>query len=279
MPPLLLYARVKLSWGFTVRYPGTSAAQPAFLIPPPTTVVGAFAQPLARLLGLGDSGVPAKYGEGRALGYMPTFLEATLAASAALPRLEGVTTGLAVHLEPSRIIALPYKGEAEVNRFMTEEDVDAVPRAMPVQAVGASYGPGALLELAWVLDVDSLARRLNVSPSGLEAAARKAVWGLTRLGSKEGIAAVLDAWADAATEVTGSLATRFYIPLDCVEGEADNAAEVVLTGLKYGVAAHLAPRGASQGSYLVPSKLPMRFKLAPRCRGYQSRDVVLAGGP
>lgn len=55
MTRVFAYARLRLHWGFIVRQPGASAAQTAYPLPPPTTVAGAFANPLARLLGIIDS--------------------------------------------------------------------------------------------------------------------------------------------------------------------------------------------------------------------------------
>ncbi|MFN3805478.1 MAG: hypothetical protein ACK4SY_10510, partial [Pyrobaculum sp.] len=173
------HARVSLHWGFVVRSFGATAAQTALALPPPTAIVGAFATPLLRLLGARDRYAPTGGSGGdvttkrrgkkvvERASASPLFgciLDATLAASAGLYP-QGRGAGLGIAMEPSRLIAAPYKGSSERKRIKEGVErknvMEAMSRALPVQAVGAAYGVSTLLDLAWVVDVRELADCLN----------------------------------------------------------------------------------------------------------------------
>ncbi|HID41996.1 MAG TPA: type I-A CRISPR-associated protein Cas5 [Pyrodictium sp.] len=193
MKPLMLVSEVELAWGFSVRYAGASAAQPALPIPPPTTIVGFYAEPLARLLDLPEYRGPKK----TPCSPAALLAEHTLAASAGLS--PDSKTGLVVHSDLSHVVTLPYqrKRKNEWEKF-----------AFAAQAVGAAYGPAARLYLALVVDIEGFARMLGDRP---ETVAGMLAWSGWRLGSKEGLVSVVRAEAlEPEAPVKGVFETILY---------------------------------------------------------------------
>ncbi|MCS7106504.1 MAG: hypothetical protein NZ902_00070 [Acidilobaceae archaeon] len=274
-----LFSRVSLHWGFVVRLPGATAAQPALPIPPVTTVVGAFSAPLFRLLGV-PFGNPSIIKGGRAIlsEHFECSLRSTLAAAAGLSG-EG---GLVMYQELTKIATSPYKGGKDwwdkvkmkigtpgfYNNF--------IPTAQAVQAVGASYGPGTRLDLAWVLDVDELAdclakRGVKASRADVEAALALAAHGVSRLGSKEGIASVMEGKYIDKIEIIykGSIKTRFYVPERCVEPLSEEVGKAQLWDTSYQPATYYAPGVLSKTLWVSSSPLEYRLLDDMGCAAYK----------
>lgn len=173
MKPVMVVSRVKLAWGFSVRYAGLSAAQPSLPLPPPTTVIGFYAEPLARLLGLPEYGL-AKHCSPAGL-----LAKYTLGAAAGLDPESPVA--ISTHSDVTRVLSLPYQRKRR----------DWEPYAWSVQALGAAYGPGARLYLGIVVDAEGLAREAGVDAEKLAEPIARAGW---RLGSKEGLVSVLESF-------------------------------------------------------------------------------------
>lgn len=283
-----IFSRVSLHWGFVVRIPGASAAQTALSITPPTTVVGSFAAALFRALGLKDLTEALS----RALEARKTLskhfncaLEATLTAVAGLtPSSEFV--GLCVHQEPSRLTAAPYKtggswAKALKSSFgSTDFYSKFVTEALPVQAAGAAYGPGALLDLLWIFDVEVLTRYLNrelgltVSVEEIDRVGLAAAYGVSRIGSKEGLTSV-----EVATYVrdgisllsTGEVVrTHLYVPAVCVEPVTKDITKVSLWDLKYGLSEYFMPEPASEALVVPtpPERVPSYRIVSGSCVAY-----------
>jgi len=282
----VFYTSTTLSWGFTVRYKEVSAAQPSYILPPPTTIVGAFSYPLARILGLVD-----KLPENKAYknGYlvsktMKTFLESTIAASAGVVG-EG---GLVMHQEPSKIHASIYKGGEEANRIRAEPFTkkfygESLPKIFPVQAVGATYAPGVKLYMTWVLDVDKLLKNLRengvqVGEEDLDSAARIAVHGVTRIGSKEGIVAVdpdLTGYERNPEIVNpgGKIRTIQYVPSECVDPE-EMIPQITLPYLDYSPRLFYIPSESASNILLKPYSVPIGkwLRVKHPCKAYAPRE-------
>ena len=269
VPPLaFLHARVLLHWGFSVRQVGASAAQLAYVLPPPPTVVGAFMNPLARALGLGELLSP---GRGPATGpAMECALRATVAASAGL---EG-DVGVAVHAEPSRILAAPYKSGGSYTRALRQPPYTAADELLPVQATGSASSPSRM-HLAWLVDAGALGRCLGrgVDPELLEAAA----WSVYRLGSREGLASVLEARAYGPEELEevgegSEVETVLYQPGECVEPALpEGVVKVALYDLSYREAEFYAPGSLGGPSFLLPPRRPALLTLRSGCRAVRPR--------
>ena len=193
MKPLMIVSEVELAWGFSVRYAGASAAQPALPIPPPTTIVGFYAEPLARLLELPEYRGPKK----APCSPAALLAEHTLAASAGLsPESK---TGLVVHSDLSHVVTLPYQRKRKTGWEQL---------AFAAQAVGAAYGPAARLYLALIVDIEGLAGALGERPENI---AGMLAWSGWRLGSKEGLVSVLYAETfEPETPAKGVFETVLY---------------------------------------------------------------------
>jgi CRISPR-associated protein Cas5a/b/c len=298
------YAKVFTTWGFVVRHRGVSAAQPAYPVPLPTTVVGAFGYPLIKALGLpmGESG-KIEWGDGNIVTeVMKPLLEATITASAGLtsPHYEApsggraniLRFGLAVHQEPGRIVAVPYKGGGDLERIRrakfasTEFFVEAIPRALPVQAVGAAYAPYLKLELLWVVDVEKLSRELGVSVEKLDSTAHRAVYGVVRVGSKEGLVVLEDAKYTREVKVYKpgeKVHTRLYVPKTCAELHAGSAGELMMLDLKYRLSYFYLPAQVASNNLVIP--LPEGytapvFKVLSPCVAYSiDTEIASMGAP
>jgi len=286
---------VTFSWGFVVRHRGVTAAQPAYPIPPPTTVVGTFAYPLLRILGLPpiNKASSIAWGEGRLISdLMKPLLESTIMATAALisPRMceevalphshgKSLRVGVAVYQELGRIIASPYKTGGQVkdiksskvleSRFFT----DAIPKAFPVQAVGATYAPALMVKLLWVLNAEKLSKEINVSIDKLDSAGRKAVYGVVRIGSKEGIVALEEAMYVQNPRILDpgeKVNSRFYIEQSCVEAlDPAMTAEIVLPDLQYKLTSYYLPAHIGSNTVIIPlaeGETPPLFRVLSPCK-------------
>ncbi len=288
----VFYVRASFSWGFTVRYKGVSAAQPSYPIPPPTTVVGAFGYPLARLLGLDpyDKGVE-KYGKGFLISpTMKAFLESTITASAALVRTKGSSGGISIYLEPGRIIGLVYRTGGQLSdikkaKIHTSEFYGKVLGLMqPVQAVGSAYAPGLVLDLLWIVDAGKLVKELGVSRESFEKAASKAVYGVVRIGSKEGLISLHTAGYYNSVKILSAgekFKTRFYVDARCVEPlDREYAFEIELPGIRYDTGKfYIAAQSASQNLIIPLPEIssPPWYRVLTNCKGFVapiSEEVV-----
>lgn len=278
----LFYSTLTLSWGFTVRYRDVSASQPAYVVPPPTTVVGAFAYPLARLLGIRDRFERRlKYRSGALISrFMKEILDSTKTASAGVV-VEEPETGIVVHSEISKISASIYKGESEKARMRAELHTihfyaEALPRIFPAQAVGSAYAPGVKFLLTWVVDVDKLSKSLGLREEDIDSIGPLVSTGVTRVGSKEGIASndPEESGYDKNPVVkTGEeFETAQYVLESCVEPlSATPTPTVELPYLDYELRRFYVPSIQASNAILVPFRKgeTQRFKLKEPCRAYQ----------
>lgn len=280
------HVRVTLTWGFTVRQKEVSAAQPALPLPPPTTVVGAFAYPLLRLLSVNAyTNGSDRYLEHRLITpAMKHLLESTLVASASLAGgpLPDRAVGLAVHQEFGKLVAAPYKGggswgKAAKTWLFTDEFYETgVSQALVVQAVGATYGPGAVLELLWVLDIEQLSKRMKVEPEDIDGVAEEAVHGVVRVGGKEGLVAVDHGRTLYDKNVKtlgpgGTFATGFYVEKDCVTPiETYLVNEVTLWGLNGRPKTFYVASKAASNNIVVPivGGVTPHYRVLEPCRAY-----------
>lgn len=266
MPPLFLYSRVVLHWGFIVRQLGASAAQLAYLLPPPPTIVGSFMNPLTRLLGLGESLVNReKQRAGPEGSYvMRCALTATIAAAAGLTE----SVGIAVYAEPSRIAAALYKTGGDYTSAVKQPPYLAADKLLPVQAEGQASAPGASLTLSWLVDPEKLSQCLDTSISinDLEVAA----WNIYRIGSKEGIASVVEAGIvdhDNLHFVSEGNIFRsiLYQPVDCVS-PMSSVISIILYDTKYRETAYYVPSLEGGPVAVTPTNTSFRFALNSGCR-------------
>ncbi|MEB3851669.1 MAG: hypothetical protein LRS49_03705 [Desulfurococcales archaeon] len=271
--PAFLHSIVELHWGFTVRQLGASAAQLAYPLPPPPSVVGAFANPLARLLGLGEEVDPRR---GPAAGrVMECALRATIAAGAGLEPSGPRGVGVVVYAEPSRIAAALYKTGGDYSNAIRQPPYLAADRLLPVQAAGSASAPGARLALAWLVDVEKLSSCLQARVGLAELG--EAAWWVYRVGSREGLAAALEAGVAGPGEVEvveegGVFESILYQPARCARpAPGSQVVRVNLYGRTYREEAYLAPTPAGGPSGLAPPPSPAGYVLTSTCRAARPR--------
>ncbi|MCE4611202.1 MAG: hypothetical protein F7B17_04430 [Desulfurococcales archaeon] len=302
-----LYARFRLHWGFIVRQKGGSAAQPALPIPPPTTVVGFFSEPLYTALGLTE-GFKARVSSPGGLlgGPFECSRKATLAASAAGASVARVI-GVVSSQEVSRLLSAPYKagggdegyeglvrkGKGSIEKLGRIEFLKAISQIFPVQAVGESIAPSLEMDLVWVLDLDRLRHclagelGLRIEDGRLENYLKLAAWGGIRLGSKEGLGAVVGSPKVGEVrepEIIGpgeSFKTRLYVPARCVTPLSLELVEKVsMWGLDYREHEFYVPGGVgTSGTLYIAPPAPADMRLdGEDCRAYVIGDSLVAVG-
>lgn len=299
-----LQTRFRLHWGFIVRQKGGSSAQPALPIPPPTTIVGFFSEPLYMALNIPENfkGEPSTPG-GLVGGPFHCSLKATLAASASGVSIYKVA-GVVSTQEISRLIAAPYKsggpyenlvrrGRGSLRRLGELDFLEAISLIFPVQAVGESIAPSFELDLVWVLDIDSLQFCLNrkldleITRQELEKSLKIATWGGTRLGSKEGLGAVVgnakvgEIKESHIIKSGENFLTKLYVPVKCVIPLTPKFVEkVTMWGLDYREQEYYLPQAIIGGStlYVTPTS-PVEMRLeGDKCKAYDLGSYTIAVG-
>jgi len=286
--PFIFYSKITLYWGFSTRLPGMTAAQPSLILPPETTIVGAFFKPLLTVLGINPftkSRGKSAVREGVVTPLFDHALEATLSASAALLPSDagGRDIGLATYMELTRVLASPYKTGGEVPRLKQPPDstkfyTEALPRIFPVQALGSTYGPGAVLALVWVVDLEKLSEGL-ASEAGLDydtvfksivESGPKIAHGVSWLGSKEGLATVVESGFAEAKLGGREVRTPFYIPVYCVEDVVDRelVTEIVLWDRSYTYTKYYVAGAHGTGALIIPSSVYPRYRIKSGCSTY-----------
>jgi len=281
----IFYASVRLSWGFIARFKEVTASQPAHVLPTPSTVVGAFGYPLARILGYRDGMTHhrVRHGSGWLItGFMKGLLEATVMASAGVVS----TVGLATSQEMSRLAASMYKGGSEKGRMISSLYeasfyAEALPRIFPVLSLGSTYGPGAKLVILWVARIDKLANALNAEEEEIDRVGKIAVLGVTRIGSKEGIVAVepeesgyISDPNDIEVITSGSISTNQYVISNCVE-PLELVPQIELPDLVYRLQRYYVPSLISTGKIVIPllGSRGARFLIKEPCKAYTAKEL------
>ncbi|MEB3807081.1 MAG: hypothetical protein GSR73_06165 [Desulfurococcales archaeon] len=280
---VFLYSKVLLHWGFTVRQPGASAAQSAYIIPPPTTIIGAYANPLARILNLPDA-LDSRRKTPVSNKLMECALKSTISASASLHQSQG-NTGIILFEEPSRIMGTPYKGGGSYEQAVKQPIYQSIQELLPVQAVGSASGPHVVMGLAWLLDKDRLGDCLGIEVT-LEHFQR-AAYNVYRVGSREGIANPVSdgeprvySGGDLEVRDLGQFSSLLYQDAECVKPvNATDVVEVVLLSQDYSERNYYVPAlpGSGPSILLPPPPEPVQFKLRSGCSvAYPREDAGLA---
>lgn len=182
MSLLSIMVTFTVSWGFSVKEPGTTAYQPSYILPPPTTAIGALTGAVARGTGkLSEDGTLLDEIEG-----------ATLYAGFS------VDGALVQHVDINRYAIRIFMRAS--NRKMPEYQFGAVP-------VGKTYVFGKLKMLI-ALDTS----KLSTTVKGV---LDKSPYYITRIGMKEGIVSVDEVKVGEPKEA-GEFESSFYQRADCV---------------------------------------------------------------
>ena len=170
MGKALVRVDLKLHWGFWARPSIFSARQPTMSVPPPTTIVGAFARGLASLYRAMGLAVP-EYAYVGGAPRVPLAPELGRCTDAVYFRI--LAGAVRVNIDKNRFFQAPY---------IREENLGEREQWFAVRDLGKAYAPAAAAEAALLVDVDCLAD-MGVEPAWLVAAGAS----LTRLGPTEGV--------------------------------------------------------------------------------------------
>lgn len=183
-----MYLRIitETHWGYSLlAYTGTKS-RPALRFPAPTTLVGALAYPLAKLLGW-----PENYNGSSSAEKVRKFLEGVYVSA---------NGPLIIHGDLSKIWW--YK----VRERRVVSDAAALQRIFSPRPV--------ILELLYIIDKKSIE---SIVGEDWEKILLAAASSLSRLGSKESIISVLDVKiGEAISQEAEELKTRFMFPLEDV---------------------------------------------------------------
>ncbi|MEM0379708.1 MAG: CRISPR-associated protein Cas5 [Desulfurococcaceae archaeon] len=293
------YTRLTLTWGFSIRHKGTSAAQPAYILPPSTTVVGAFLYPLLRAMDqLGIrifEGREDYYGKHRLITpIIKYFLEETKVASASLTSREDSlkNTGLTTHQEFGRLVTAPYRSgggwESARKTILFSEEFyrKGITQAIAVQGIGVTYGPGALIELIWVFDAENICNKLKIKPGEFDKIAEKTVHGVIRVGSKESLVAVdyektLYDKNVVVLKPGERFKTRFYVEKRCVDPiDRHLVSEITLPGLNGEPVVYYISARIASNTLIVPQPAGYEphYTLLESCKAYKLSNNVIGVG-
>ena len=204
LPPLyFLYVEAKLHWGFACRLVPFGKSRLALKVPPPSTLLGALAYPLARQLGwpevILEADGRAKSGADRVLGF----------SASAHARIRFAPS---IRSDISRVFwYYLLKKEVRTDAIALEKVY-----ANPLPEEGAPK-----IDIIYVIDAgraeDALGQRW---PALLETSA----WAMTRIGQKEGLITVEEVrLAEAKLLDEEHVSTEFYFPLEASTGELEGS--------------------------------------------------------
>ncbi|EZQ01516.1 CRISPR-associated protein Cas5 [Candidatus Acidianus copahuensis] len=177
---------VEFMWGFQARVAGMSKSSPSFSFPPPTVILGALAEPVARRL---------KAGEGN---YVNTI--AKLSKSL-----------LALGIKSLNFIPLKYQDLNRVLALRTSDNV-RYPSPNPGE-VYASFDAPARGKTS-TSSIDGRPPTLRVFMVFKDDIVKvEDIWKIKRIGSKESLVSVIDVVSGEPTVIRGDIETDYSYPI------------------------------------------------------------------
>jgi len=177
-------ARAMLHWGFWVRYPLASARQDTYVVPQPSTLVGALGAGLARAInGLCGVAIPEIIHNPQARDAQSRYSVPII--TSILPAIKDVyfrvLSGWGIR---SMDITRHFQGT-----YIRVEDLKDPSQWFAVRVTGKVYAPKMEIEIAYLVDTEKLREALgefgcNVDP---EKALSYGLASMTRLGPVEGL--------------------------------------------------------------------------------------------
>ena len=221
--PIAVWATVRMAWGASNRNPLVSAGGPSYMLPPPSTIIGAVARGIAKLKGWGeltrlDRGV-----------YSTAFRLARHVLAAGAGLLEGSLAPVSL---TNRYLAIPYQ---------RPENRKNMALWFGAQAMGYAFTSDARLCIAAVFG-DEIASIVSLRELELSAAS------LLSLGSKESLVSVESYGAMDIGEASGGT-TGYYAPLESVADAVRGLVEVYWDPRDY--------RAYTRTGRLASSRLPV----------------------
>jgi CRISPR-associated protein Cas5a/b/c len=185
---------VEFVWGFQSKVVGYSKTSPSFTYPPPTTILGAIAEHIAKENVLG---------EGKTREIIP-MLSKNL---------------LAVGLRPLNCLPVKF---SDLNRLIATKITKGIRYPSPTDLSGSYDAPATgktiLTSLnteppklrLYIVFKDGFAGRIGEKEIIIN---KYTMWNIHRLGSKESIVSVVDVKEFEPQKLTGELSTRYSFPL------------------------------------------------------------------
>jgi len=177
-------ARAMLHWGFWIRYPLASARQDTYVVPQPSTLVGALGAGLARAInGLCGVAIPEIIHNPQARGASSRYSVPII--TSILPAIKDVyfrvLSGWGIR---SMDITRHFQGT-----YIRAENLKDPSQWFAVRVTGKVYAPKMEIEIAYLVDTEKLREALgefgcNVDP---ERALSYGLASMTRLGPVEGL--------------------------------------------------------------------------------------------
>ena len=188
-----LYVRAKLSWGFACRLVPFGKSRMTMKAPPPSTLLGALAYPLARSLDWSE----VLLGDGKEVSGADRVRKFVVSAHAKL------SSSLAVKADINRVFWFDFQ------RKEVKTDAIALERVYASPATGAREGR---MELIYIVKPGLAEGVLGEKWASLLEAGG---WSLTRVGQKEGLISVeYVKLAEARVLEDNKVKTDFYFPLE-----------------------------------------------------------------
>ncbi|MFN4337161.1 MAG: type I-A CRISPR-associated protein Cas5a [Candidatus Nitrosocaldus sp.] len=185
---------VEFVWGFQSKIVGYSKTSPSFTYPPPTTILGAIAEHIAKENVLG---------EGKAREVIPMLSKKLLAIGlrpvnclsikfSDLNRLIAIRITTGIHYPTTKDLSGSYDAPATGKTILTS--LNGEPPKLTLYLVFEDSSVGRIGDKEIIID-------------------KYAMWNIHRLGSKESIVSVIDVKEFEPQKLTGELTTTYSFPL------------------------------------------------------------------
>lgn len=205
-----LRIEVTFHWGFWVRAPFTSRYQESLTIPPPTTLIGALAEPLIQLgflKGVRGETIKTDLGVSSAASLLDSIIPTASFC------FDGTQNGFAYE-DINRYITLHYQQKAKdpsgIRRYLPQYRTGAL-------RVGKVSMPSGRGIACYIIDADAAHGIFSDDP---ERSLLQAAYNITRLGSKESIVSVESAEIipnPTTLKPPLEIKTRYYFPYRLAE--------------------------------------------------------------
>lgn len=196
-----LVVRARFLWGFSVKRPSVSKAQPSYSTIPPTTLMGALSAPISMSRGYGE----VLQQSDKIYSASHSVLDFVVTASIAFDeKRRGVPTG--IYWEDLNRYA--------IHQFQRAERRSERKYMFGAIGVGKIYAPHASARIVYVIDADRARRSLG---PGWRNDLVIYAYQITRVGSKESLVAVEDARLSTLKPVGREFCTSLYQPLEHLE--------------------------------------------------------------
>jgi len=183
-------------WGFSIRFAGASASAHAYIVPPPTTLIGAIARNLVN-------------------SETSIFENKIYSSAMKLLSIFKVMTFRYLKGDGEQIpLPIPFTDIIKASRipYIRIEHRKRKEQWFGISGFGRIYAPATKFNLLYVVDYEKL-KQMNYNEEDL----KKAALSMTNIGSKEGMTSIQNVEVGTVEEVKNEIVCSFYVPFDIVE--------------------------------------------------------------